>query len=589
MKRINTHPIQEVQSLNQTPEAVNSQMKRGGNRGIAWNFRKRRRFTCFETDDGILTRLSYPRIRKLSNGDLMMAFQEGQISESVYLTRSRDDGITWERPTVIRHCWYSRELDDVICYATGELLELQNGELLYVCSVRGRMGYLQNTGDGIEVMVSNDFGHTWSEPIVAYRGANWEPHMVQLPSGEVQMYFTQQAPYFAQGIRDCVDIGLVRSFDNGRSWTGTLPGEEWRVQSLSRLMQEGSDGKLFSDGMPVAVVLNEGKGIVYACESLRTEEKVSIVYSSMERNWDYPDYTPESIGPGADRRWNAIGEIRGYAPYLNQMPSGETVLSFNTQNSIDGSFLVGLGDDEAKSFSGFNTPFSQVYGAYWGATALKNSHTVMAVAMAAEENDGDARSILYAEGQLNHTIKAVKQTILLDGSAREWKDDSAFFVGSLSQAQATIRLAYDDTSLYLLIQRLDEHLVHNGEECDSVDLFINLGDLSREKTDEKVWKLNCNINGLRQCCRGNQDGELVCCPLEGAQAAVRVYAADNDGDTDIGFVTEVSIPWDSLGGIPQKQKIGFSCVLYNTDGNGLLADPMTGDAPKDWYTVLLGE
>lgn len=579
--------IPEVEHLNSGVHEINSQMKLGGNCGIAWNFRKRRQFTCMESNDGLLTRLSYPRVKKISNGDLLMVFQEGQISESVYLTRSRDNGATWERAEAIRSLHYSEKLDDMICYATGELLELQNGTLLFACSVRGRMGYRQNIGDGIEVLISNDFGHTWSEPVMAYQGANWEPHMIQLPSGEIQMYFTQQAPYFAQGLKNSVDIGLLRSYDDGKTWSGKLPSEEWRVQSLSRLIQNDSDGKAFSDGMPVAVVLNEGKGIVYACESLQTEEKVSVVYSSMERNWVYPDYTPESVGPGADRRWNAIGDIRGYAPYLIQMPSGETVLSFNTQNSIDGSFMVGLGDDEARNFGKFSTPFTQVYGAYWGAVAAKNAHTVMAVVMAATEQTGDAKSILYAEGQLNHTIKALKQRILVDGTAQGWLDDSVFFVGSISQAQATIRVAYDDENLYLLIERLDENIVfEKPQECDAVDVLINLGDKTKETVDADVWKINLNVKGLYQCLRGNAEGKFVCDSLSGIQTMIRVYAGATDA-VENGYTTEISIPWCSLGGIPKDKKIGISSVLYNTDGDGLVIDPMTGDKPTDWYTVIL--
>jgi hypothetical protein len=226
--------------------------------------------------------------------------------------------------------------------------------------------------------------------------------------------------------------------------------------------------------MAVALVLNDGKGIVYACESLVTAEKISIVYSSMEKNWNYPEFTVDSVGPGEDRRWNASGDTKGYAPYLIQMPSGETVLSFNTSNSVAGSFLVGLGNDEAKDFGGFRSPFTLENGAYWGSLHAKYSHTVIASAMAsvgANELGGeDLKGIFYTEGQLNHTIEAVKQTIKLDGLNKDWKDDSVFFVGSDSQAQATIRLAYDDEYLYILTERLDEYIIND------TNLVVNLVD-----------------------------------------------------------------------------------------------------------------
>ena len=77
--------------------------------------------------------------------------------------------------------------------------------------------------------------------------------------------------------------------------------------------------------------------------------------------------------------------------------------------------------------------------------------------------------------------------------------------------------------------------------------------------------------------------------LTEVQTAVRVYGTVNDdSDVDIGYVTEVSIPWSAIGGMPNDHRIGFSAVLNNTDGKDMVIDPMTGDDPKDWYTIILG-
>lgn len=590
------NPIKEAQYLNTSAQEINSQIALGGKSDIEWNYRKTRQFTDLMVEEGLLDKLSYPRVKKLSNGDLLMVFQNLQVSNDIYTMRSTDDGTTWETPTAIRLMRDDEELDMAISYATGELLELQNGNLLFACSFRSNGGYQQNIGDGIEVMISKDYGKTWSEPKVVYDGANWEPHMIQLPSGEVQMFFTQQAPYFAMGLTDSVDVGLLRSYDNGETWTGKLSGEEWRVESLSRLPQNGTNGVECSDGMAVGLVLNNGKGIVYACESLATAEKISIIYSSMEANWVYPEFTKDSFGPGSDRRWNAIGNRKGYAPYLIQVPSGETVLSFNSSNSASGSFIVALGDDEAKNFTGFTSPFPMENGAYWGSLHVKYSHTIIASAMASvgvnELGGEDLKGILYTEGQLNHTIEAVKQSIKLDGLNKDWQDDSVFFVGSDSQAQATIRFAYDDEYLYILTERLDDYIINNtnlGIENDSIDILLNMGDKDKDCYDDQVYKFNLSLSGMTGGSRGAENNRFVGHEMPGVQTTYRVYGTVNDdSDTDTGFVVEAKIPWSAIGGKPADGKMGVTAVLYNDDGFGMVKDTMAGNMPNDWFTVIVG-
>ena len=588
-------PITAVQYLNSREQVENSQFKLGGNSNIEWNYRQAQELSNLETENNYLMQLSYPRIKKISNGDLILIFQEGQVSSNIYMTRSTDEGKTWEMPVILREVREDDGILDTIHYATGDMIQLANGDLLFACSFRSGHGYRANIGDGIEIMISKDFGKTWGEPKVVYNGANWEPSMLQLPTGEIQLYFTQQAPYFAENLAASVDVGLIRSYDGGETWTGPLPGEEFRVETLSRHEHEEPDGIRSCDGMASAVYLNEGKGIVYACESVESgPQKISIVYSSVENNWVYDDYKAGDYGP-YDRRWYATGDMRGFAPYLLQFPSGETALIFNTNNSTAGSSLVALGDDEAKNFANFATPFLSSYGAYWSSICLKNSHTIIATAMFENGKDPDTGaksiSIPYAEGQLNHTIDAVKQTIKMDGKNKDWKDDSVLFVGSSSQAQSTVRFAYDDEYLYLLVERLDDYLVHDtnvGMENDTIDIFLNVGAADKEAIDDQVYRFNVSLTGVSGIQQGTADGVFANIDLAGVQTVNAVYGTvNNDEDTDIGYAVEVKIPWSSLGGKPADNRFTTTLVQYNDDGFGITKDTISGNLPTDWFSVVV--
>lgn len=127
-----------------------------------------------------------------------------------------------------------------------EIIELKDGRLMYAWLYR--TNYDNSRGPSkIMAAYSTDGGHTWQNEQVIYTATDtyglgvWEPAMIQLPSGELQIYFANEA---SAGGRS-QNISMRRSFNGGRSWQ---PGTE--IVSY----RNGS-----RDGMPVPVYLKTAK------------------------------------------------------------------------------------------------------------------------------------------------------------------------------------------------------------------------------------------------------------------------------------------------------------------------------------------
>ncbi len=287
-----------------------------------------------------------------------MAYSSGP---AVQLRRSQDNGATWSGATVVaQRSGYN--------YTNAELTQLANGWLLYLWNGRpvsdgGTERYV------IMSKLSRDGGATWSDERTAYTGDNvffgngvWEPVAMQLPTGEIQLFFADESPYRSSTEQQ---ITLIRSFDNGLSW----------VSPSAVSFRAGH-----RDGMPVPVKLANDAGLAFAIEDngLNGEFKPSIVWSSTTGNWDR--------GTAGDR-WSALrpdqqlpSTVYAGAPYLVQMPTGETVLSVQStegraQNDLKvANMQVYVGDGDARNFANRSTPFPDLPA---GASALWNSLSVL--------------------------------------------------------------------------------------------------------------------------------------------------------------------------------------------------------------------
>jgi hypothetical protein len=285
----------------------------------------------------------------------------------VWWRQSRDAGSTWSEAQRVAE-WDGGRL------ANPELLALGDGALLCFHNRRPREG----SGAPYAIAASRleKGSDAWSAPATIYEAGRehgngcWEPAAVQVPAGEIQLVFANEAPYRTS---DEQEISLMRSQDGGRTWS-----QAERVGFRAR----------HRDGMPVPLVLKDGSGVAVVIEDNGLGGgafKPAILFTALTDAWRSGTVTGEHAG-----RWAALAEplpARTYAgaPYLRQMLDGETALAF--QMSGDGEMLhsriaAGIGDARARGFGGLTHPFPETPGQaqLWPALCVKDAHTVTVLA-----------------------------------------------------------------------------------------------------------------------------------------------------------------------------------------------------------------
>src|SRR5699024_10574925 len=334
--------------------------------------------------------------------------------------------------------------------AVPELLQLNSGDILLAYNTRPPQ---DNTDPkmsfGIKVAISKDGGESWLPAITVFEGGYkwsrgvWEPAMIQLSTGEIQLFFANEYPYSDSHDQE---ISMVHSFDLGKSWSSPKtisyrPGHR--------------------DGMPVPLILKDDQGIAVAIEDNGMEPsefKPAIIWSSAKDNWQRG-----AAGPDSERRWRALRKEDqlstsdyGGAPYLQQLESGETLLSFqSTQNRLDdwskSTMVVAVGDGKAQNFSRKSQPFDvpEEKSALWNSLFIKNDTTVTAVTSTTAYSN--QRELYIKDGYVIGEIRPAYGSIEIDGNRDEeaWTSSSTTFIGAYSPASVLISTAWDEEHLYV--------------------------------------------------------------------------------------------------------------------------------------------
>jgi hypothetical protein len=210
--------------------------------------------------------------------------------------------------------------------------------------------------------ISRNGGKTWRPremPIHTAgntaRSGCWEPAAIQMPNGNLWLLFARELP----GEQE---IALMTSPDAGLTWTAA------RRASL----RPGH-----RDGMPVPLLLADGSS-VFAIEDN------GVVSGRPEHR----SFRPTIVDPDSSQRWNALAQppradCNLAAPYLARLPSGETLLSVqsNEDDPRWTQMVVYVGDHDARNFGSRSRPFGSSSNANgrWNSLHVLDQHRVIAI------------------------------------------------------------------------------------------------------------------------------------------------------------------------------------------------------------------
>lgn len=373
---------------------------------------------------------NYARVIELEDGKLIAVSGNGNAGgqQGTQMATSDDFGKTWSAPKVIA------PHGTKIKMAVPEIMKCSNGNLLLTYNPRPDEPYSTERKFGIRARISEDNGETWGEEIFVFDAQHtnadgcWEPFTLQLPSGEIQLYFANENDYQSSNEQN---ISMCRSLDGGKTWSNR---EIVSYRTGTR------------DGMPVALYLEETGEIIMAIEdngypAHKNRMQPSIIRTS--DNWASGFVNGKSknreyaLAVHLDKTDNAA------APYICKSSTGEILLSYQgTENrdiplngngvkNIDFSqeMFVAVGDKAGRGFTNKSTPFRLPLGTpgdkdkgcqgMWNSITSLSNGEILAVSSTTNVF-GIKGGVFGIKGYLLGDIIPETRTVVIDGEADEW-------------------------------------------------------------------------------------------------------------------------------------------------------------------------
>jgi len=539
--------------------------------------------------------LHYPRVKRLSDGSLLMTFSNDHYGWNIYARRSEDNGKTWSDAQMLREKYKENSTagDDEVVFVNPEFIELQDGRIMLAYQWRYKKGYhdIPNTNEncGVEIMFSNDKGKTFSSPRRMYRGRCWEPAMLQLPSGEIHMYITssQEVVNKVSNPRTVV----IRSFDGGKTWQGKKLATYKDAEPVSRSFDERSS----YDGMPTAVWLDDNKGIAMPIEvwsgRFVVDQTPMVVKTDADVNWrgDQKKIANEG-GPEYPYKKQLNKDFVGYGPYSTKLKTGEVVVISNGQYKGEQGIWAFIGDKKADNFRFATSPFV----GHWGSIddIGGNKVIVSGTANYKDASNKERAKVLVMTGRLNYSKDIAKGDLSMPAVAQFDKDNNDYwFLGKKTQASTFTNFGYTNESLIIGTYYFDRNIVAFTPE--NSDASILLLSRKNKKGGYDNYKIAVNAQGKYTVYHEeNYSWRLI---HKGVTSDVEVVGTINNGkDKDLGYSAKLKIDWALLGGAPTADDVFRAHLrLHYKDRVAekplALQESMAGensDYPEEWLPLI---
>jgi hypothetical protein len=472
----------------------------------------------------------YPRLRRLSDGQLLVVYETGG---NVEMIRSTNNGQSWSAQEIIfekHQATGGNGLSTEVRKANPELFQLQNSDLVMACNYRPAIAGI--TPFAIAVKRSTDSGATWSESKVVYEAGSrfadgcWEPALLQLPGGELQIYFANEAPYTHS---DEQEISMISSPDNGITWSRDAKTVSFRNNRR--------------DGMPVPLLVNNeillaiednkiGQFKPYIVRNPVSENfQTTVTGDSPYREYALKDRLPDSIYAGA--------------PYIMRVPSGEVVLSYQTTSGRTTNWEmsdmeVAIGDKTGRNFGKLTRPFEVPLDreAKWSSTSLWDENTIAAVATTSfQSRHPEVWMIL---GHIIPELKAENKKVTINGHLQEWNGNFPVFIGSRFNAYLSAAVSFDEKNLYFGASIKGKNLNSNPQNpsgSSGVYFYIDAGNHNLTNPGQGLFKVWCNNTGDTRIYKDDNGTWKEIC-VKGMKSAV---LPDEEG-----YRIELAIPFSSI-------------------------------------------